>query len=88
MKTRNKIGKKDKNKIFNWRSRSIPMETKKKLVKTSLNGMRLPKALWLYSDSEIISPARKAPKASDMPSSWVSMATARQISSRLIRKSS
>ena len=34
---------------------------------------------WLYSDSEMISPARKAPRARDNPIKWVSQATARQI---------
>ena len=58
---------------------NIQIETKKKLVKVSLNGMRFPKAWWLYSESEIINPAKKAPKASDIPISEVNKAIDRQM---------
>ena len=69
-------------------STSIPIETKKKLANTSLIGRKLPKALWLYSESDIISPARNAPNARDIPSFEVSSATAKQIRKILMMKSS
>ena len=34
---------------------------------------------WLYSDSEMINPARKAPRAKESPIKWVNQATIRQI---------
>src|SRR5690606_13778301 len=58
-------------------SRSIPMEIKKKLVNNSLNGRIILVAWWLYSDSDTISPARKAPNARDNPASEVRKATAK-----------
>jgi hypothetical protein len=64
------------------------METKKKDEKVSLKGIMCPKALWLYSDSDIIKPARKAPKARDIPSSAVKNATERHIRRMLIKNSS
>ncbi len=54
----------------------------------SLKGIKCPKALWLYSDSETINPARKAPNASESPREDVSNATARQISRMLIMNNS
>jgi hypothetical protein len=67
--------------------RSMPMETKE-LVKTSRKGRILPRAWWLYSDSEMTIPARNAPRARERPTEWVSQATARQITITLRRKSS
>jgi hypothetical protein len=70
--------------ITKERSRSIPIETKKKLANTSFTGRKFPKTLWLYSDSEIISPARKAPNARDIPSLEVNNAIEKQIRKMLI----
>ena len=43
------------------------METKKKLMKISLKGRMLAVAWWLYSDSEMMSPAKNAPNESESP---------------------
>ena len=48
------------------------------LIKISLKGKTFTVAWWLYSDSEIISPAKKAPKARDKPTEDVSQAIAKQ----------
>jgi hypothetical protein len=50
----------------------MPMETKKKLANTSRKGRMLPNAAWLYSESEMIYPARKAPRTSDSPTLEIS----------------
>ena len=67
---------------------SIPMETKKKLANTSRNGNMLLMAWWLYSDSEMIRPARKAPKPSESPAMALTQAMERQITTTLNKKSS
>jgi len=59
-------------------SSSMPTDTKKKLVNTSRRGMMFPSACRPYSDSEMMSPARNAPRASDKPAVAVSQATLRQ----------
>src|SRR5690349_1908397 len=64
-------------------SSNMPIETKKKLLNISRNGIILLVAWWLYSDSEIISPAIKAPSANDKPNREVSQATAKQITTTL-----
>jgi hypothetical protein len=46
---------------------NIPIEIKKKLMKTSLKGRILPSAWLLYSVFEIIKPAKNAPKAGERP---------------------
>ena len=51
----------------NLRSKSMPIETKKKLVNKSLNGKIFPRALSLNSDSDTIRPAMNAPNASERP---------------------
>ena len=68
--------------------RSIPIETKKKLVKMSRKGMIVERAALLYSDSDMIRPARKAPRARERPARDVSHAVPRQRVTTVIRKSS
>jgi hypothetical protein len=53
----------------------MPTDTKKMLAKISRKGSTLLVAWWLYSDSEMMRPARKAPRASDRPMLEVSRAT-------------
>ena len=55
------------------------VQMKKKLEKTSRKGMTAPSVWWLYSDSEMMSPARNAPSASESPANDVSQATEKQI---------
>ena len=44
-------------------SKSIPIETKKRALKTSRKGRISSTTWWLYSDSETTSPAMNAPSA-------------------------
>jgi len=67
---------------------SIPIETKKRLLKLSRNGSTSAMAWWLYSDSEITNPATNAPSASDRPASDVSHAIPRQRTMIVSRNSS
>jgi len=62
----------------NLTSKSIPIETKKKLVNTSRKGKIFPRACWLYSESEMMVPAIKAPMARESPILPVIHATERQ----------
>jgi len=65
---------------------NIPMEMKNRLLKRSRNGRMSETTWWLYSDSEMTTPARKAPSARDNPSEDVSQAMPRQERSEAIRK--
>src|SRR5690606_18052034 len=53
-----------------------------------IKGKIMQVACWLYSDSEIINPAMKAPKARDKPASDVKNATAKQMVMVVNKKSS
>jgi len=56
----------------------MPIETKNIAIKLSLNGI-ISAVTWCeYSDSDIKSPATKAPKASEKPSSDTISATLKQ----------
>src|SRR3954453_1256742 len=48
-------------------SNSIPTDTKNSTAKASLSGSESLPAWWLSSDSERITPAKKAPSANDTP---------------------
>ena len=58
------------------------------LMNISLKGMTFPSAWAAYSESEMISPARNAPRARERPARELSHATARPITTTLRRKSS
>jgi hypothetical protein len=66
-------------------SSSIPIDIKKRLVKRSRKGMTVLSAWWLYSERDIIRPARNAPRDSERPILEVSQATAKQMRMILIR---
>ncbi len=69
-------------------SSSIPMDTKKRILNISLRGRISLNAWCPYSDSEITRPARKAPSASDKPTSDVNQAVPKQMSTILIKNNS
>ncbi len=60
------------------KSRSMPMEMKKRLENVSLKGMTSATIWLLYSDSEMASPATNAPRARERPSREVTHAVPRQ----------
>ena len=64
------------------------METKKRLLKLSRNGSTSAIAWWLYSDSEMTSPAINAPSASESPAREVSHAMPRHSTMIVSRNSS
>src|SRR3990170_7950648 len=72
----------------NLKSRSIPMDMKKRLEKVSLKGMTSA-TIWLeYSDSEMARPAINAPRASERPKSEVTHAVPRHTSTMVRMKTS
>ena len=69
--------------IFSW----VPTVTKNSPSSTSRKGRTSVSIWWRYSVSASITPARKAPSASDRPICWVSQAAASD-SSRMVRVNS
>src|SRR5665647_2879511 len=55
----------------------MPVEIKKMLMNISLKGITFPSACAAYSESEIISPARNAPRARERPAMELIQATER-----------
>ena len=66
----------------------MPVEIKKMLMNISLKGITFPSACTAYSDSEMISPARNAPRARERPARELIQATERPITTMLSKKSS
>ncbi len=72
-----------------WGSISAPIVTKKSATKTSRSGRSRASVSCAYSDPLMMSPARKAPSASESPAAWLraavpsptARATSRNISS-------
>ena len=56
------------------RSSSMPTEVKKTPLNSTRKGMTSESACWPYSDSEMISPARNAPMASENPAAALASA--------------
>ena len=65
--------------------RSIPMDTKKKLMNISFKGRIFPIAWWLYWDPEMTIPAKKAPRAKERPMLDVKTAADKHIKTTLTR---
>src|SRR6058998_1240128 len=70
------------------KSSSIPIEMKNRLLKLSRKGKISAIAWWLYSDSEMISPAMNAPSARDRPANELSQAMPRHTKMMVITNSS
>jgi len=68
--------------------RSIPTDTKKKLINMSLKGTMFPIACWLYWEPEMTIPAKNAPRARDSPILEVKSAVERQMKTTLTRNNS
>jgi hypothetical protein len=76
---------KEKMSFHQVKVQQLPVEIKKMLMNISLKGITFPSACIAYSDSDIISPARNAPRARERPARELIHAIERPITTMLPR---